>query len=185
VFFDPYTRWLWVAIGDSPPQPRIGYSRDGGRNFTWITAGDYPRSRAVGLMFARNAVYWGTDVPERPGALYRWDRATGAITQVITGLREPYFDARQSHGTFVQFSEVSTKENDGYIGDEHVHALVGTKGIWRAVTTPWVRNAAHRQSKVAPLGLTSPDASGCFWLSLPNLARTENRRNIKVCLGNA
>jgi hypothetical protein len=183
VFLDPYTRWLWVAIGDTPPQPRIGYSKDGGRSFTWITVGDYPRSRAVGLMFARTAVYWGTDVPERPGALFRWDRATGAITQVITGLREPYFDARQSRGSFVQFSEVSTKENDGYIGDEHVHALVGTKGSWRAVTTPWVRNAAHKQSKAAPLGVTSPDRSGCFWLSFPNLGQTETPWNIKVCLG--
>jgi hypothetical protein len=185
VFLDPYTRWLWVAIGDNPPQPRIGYSKDGGRNFTWITDGNYPCSRAVGLMFTGSALYWGSDLPDRPGALCRWDRATGAITQAITGLREPYFDARQSHGSFVQFSEISTKENDGYIGDEFVHALVGTKGNWREVTTPWTRNAAHKQAKVAPLGLTSPDASGCFWLSLPNLGRTETPWNIKVCLGTA
>jgi hypothetical protein len=134
-------------------------------------------------MFARNALYWGSDLPDRPGALCRWDRATGAITQTITGLREPFFDARQSRGWFVQFSEISTKENDGYIGDEHVHALVGHGNRWQDVTMPWTRNVVHKQSKIAPLGLTSPDRSGCFWLSLLYLTRSDNAWNIKVCLG--
>jgi hypothetical protein len=183
VFLDQFTKWLWVAIGDNTPEPRIGYSADGGHSFTWITQGDYPRSRAVGLMFARDAVYWGTDVPERPGALYRWDRSTGSITQIIAGVRAPFFDARQAHGWFVQFSEVSTKQNDGYIGDDYVHVLVGNGSKWRNVTTPWKRNSAHRHQKVAPLGVTPPDASGCFWLSLPYLARSDAVDNIKLCLG--
>jgi hypothetical protein len=183
VFLDPYTKTLWVAIGDNTPEPRIGFSSDGGRSFTWITRGTYPQSRAVGLMFTKDAVYWGTDVPELPGGLYRWDRSGGAITKVSGNLDEPYFDARQSRGWSVQFSEISTKLDDGYIGDEHVHVLVGTGSHWYYVTTPWVRNAALTDAKVAPLGMTQPDATGCFWFSLPNLAGSAPVRNIKVCLG--
>jgi hypothetical protein len=174
VFLDPVTKWLWVAIGDNTPEPRVGYSKDGGRTFTWITKSVYPQSR----------VYWGSDVPELPGALYRWDRSTGEITRIITDVSEPFFDARQSHGWFVQFSEISTKEDDGYIGDEHVHVLIGNGSRWYHVTTPWTRNPAFKFGKVAPLGMTWPDPAGCFWLSLPNLVgATSGLENIKVCLG--
>jgi hypothetical protein len=134
-------------------------------------------------MFTKNAVYWGTDVPERLGALYRWDRSTGEITSVLSGLREPFFDARQSRGWYVQFSEVSTQASDGYIGDEYVHVLVGNGSSWHESRTPWKRNSAHMQQKVAPWGLTSPDRSGCFWLSLPYLMRPDTFKNIQVCLG--
>jgi hypothetical protein len=183
VFLDPFTRWLWIAIGDNTPEPRIGYSNNGGRSFTWITQGVYPHSRAVALMFTRDAVYWGNDVPELPGGLFRWDRSSGAITTVLTNLREPWFDAIQSHGWSVQFSEISTKEDDGYIGDEHLHVLIGNRSNWRSVTTPWVRSPAYRHFKVAPLGLTQPDSTGCSWLSLQGLAGANGAKNIKVCLG--
>lgn len=182
VFLDPYSHKLWVAIGDNTPEPRIGYSNDGGRSFTWVTQGTYPQSRAVSLMFAKDAVYWGTDVPERAGTLYRWDRSTGDITSVITGLREPFFDARQSKGWFVQLSQVSTK-NDDYIGDDYVHVLVGHGSSWRHVRTPWRRNSVHKQEHVSPWGVTSPDVSGCFWTSLPYLAKSNVIKNIQLCLG--
>jgi hypothetical protein len=183
VFVDPFTKWLWVAIGDNGPEPRIGYSRNGGRSLTWITRGIYPQSRAVALMFAKDAVYWGTDVPERPGGLYRWDRSTGEIAPVLQGLREPFFDARQSRGSFVQFSQISTKENDGYIGDEHVHVLVRSRSGWRHVSTPWTRNPVHKQRNVSAWGVTRPDAAGCFWMSLPYLVRSDSVENFKLCLG--
>jgi hypothetical protein len=181
VFLDPFTKWLWVAIGDTTPEPRIGYSKDGGRTFTWITKGVYPQSRAVDLMFASDAVYWGTDVPEIPGALYRWSRTTRSITTVLTSVREPYFDARQSRGWYAQFSEISTKENDGYIGDEHVHVLVGNRAGWRRVTTPWTRT--NKLGKIAPAGATTPNAAGCFWMSLPGQPGSDGFTNIKLCLG--
>lgn len=184
VFSDPVTHWLWVAIGDNPPfEPRVGYSKDGGRTFTWITHGAYPESRVVGLMFAKDAVYWATDVPERLGGLYRWDRSTGAISQVLSGLREPFFDARQSRGWFVQFSQISTKQGDGYLGDEHVHVILGNGSDWREVTTPWTRKPEHQDGKIAPLGVTWPNRSGCFWLSLPNPSQSDGIANIKLCLG--
>jgi len=134
-------------------------------------------------MFTNGGVYWGTDVPEQPGALYRWDRSSGEITAVLRNVREPYFDARQSRGWLVQFSEISTAENDGYIGDEHVHALLGNRARWRRITTPWVRRPDNKHSKVAPMGLTQPDSNGCFWLSLPNVVGADGVKNLEVCLG--
>jgi len=129
-------------------------------------------------MFAKDAVYWGTDVP------YRWNRSTGAITTVLTDLRVPWFDAVQSRGWYVQFSEISTKQDDGYIGDEHVHILLGNRSSWRSFPAPWIRSAAYTQSKVAPKGVTAPDLKGCFWLSLPGLTGANGAaKNFKVCLG--
>lgn len=181
VFIDPITHWLWVTIGDNGPEPRVGYSRDGGRTFTWISRGAYPESRAVGLMFTRDAVYWATDVPELPGAVYRWDRRTGVVTPVLGGLTEPYFDALQARGWFAQVSEISTEANDGYIGDEQIHLIVGNGTQWQRVTTPWTR--ANSQLKVAPLGFTTPDRTGCSWLSFPNLRGSDGMTNVKLCLG--
>ena len=40
VFRDPYGRHaIWVAIGDNGPQPRIGYSTDGGKTFIFVSRG--------------------------------------------------------------------------------------------------------------------------------------------------
>jgi len=181
VFVDPITHWLWAAIGDNGPEPRIGYSQDGGQTFTWISRGLYPQSRAVALMFAPDAVYWATDVPEQPGAVYRWDRRTGGVTSVLEGLTEPYFDVLQARGWFAQISEISTKTDDGYIGDDHIHLVVGNGSRWQRVTTPWTRGAP--QYKVAPLGLTLPDRAGCSWLSFPNLKGSDGATNVKLCLG--
>ena len=48
-----------------------------------MTDGSYPESRVVDLMFDSNAVYWGTDSPDVPAGLFRYDRSTGQVTQVM------------------------------------------------------------------------------------------------------
>jgi hypothetical protein len=172
--FDPGR--LWVTWGDTGNEPRIGYSDDAGAHFTFITQGGYykggsPRSRAVALDFAPDAVYWATDSPEMPAALYRWDRATGAITQVLSGLNGPFYDSVAWHGYLAQFSEVSTKSSDGYIGDEYIHAVTAQDygSDWSTSKLPFMRDPAHTSVKAYIYGESAPDDTGTFWISFSNL----------------
>jgi hypothetical protein len=178
VYRDPYDpRRLWVAIGDTELQPRIGYSTDRGATFTFVTEGKYPESRAVGLMFTRKAMFWATDSPEVPAQLFRWDRATGEVTSVLGGLNGPFYYTVRYKGAQVQLSTVSLKSDDGYIGDEFVHVLTtGDDGAsWKSARTPWRRSRVQPPRKASIIGITDPDKSGRFWVSFYNLEGSNDR----------
>jgi hypothetical protein len=178
VYSDPYSRRkLWVAIGDTGPQPRIGYSIDGGTTFTYVSRGSYPESRAVGLLFTQDAVLWATDSPEVPASLFRWDRASGRVTKVLTGLNGPFYYTAQFHNSYAQFSHVSTKSNDGYIGDEYVHVVTSKNGRnWSSSRTSWRRTSAKPPQKAEIRGITRPDSRGRFWVSFDGLAGRRGER---------
>jgi len=174
---DPYAAGrLWVTIGDNGTAPRVGYSDDGGASFTYITQGKYPESRVVSLMFTEDAVYWGTDVPELPCVLYRWDRQSGQITQVLTNVNGPFYFTFQHEGLFAQFSGVATS-GEGYVGDEFFHVLTSNGGSgWSATRTPFMREpSGGTTSNSVILGSTMPDAQGRFWVNFWNVAGTQSR----------
>lgn len=175
VFADPYVPGrVWVTIGDDVPAPRIGYSDDGGGRFTFITQGKYPESRAIGLMFTEDAVYWATDSPEVPAGLYRWDRATGAVTKVLGALNGPFYFSVSWHGMFAVFSEVASPSRDEYHGDNWIHVLVSPDSgrTWATAPTPWSKSpddpAADR--KAVAIGITTADSDGRFWMSIYDLS---------------
>jgi len=177
LYVDPYRRgWLWAAIGDSGPAPRIGYSSDAGRTFTWITKGVYPQSRAVGLFFTSAAVLWATDTPELPGPLSRWDRSTNSITEVLPRLIGPWFFTAQARGAFACFNYISSRPREGYIGDEFVHVLSSNDGKrWTNVRTSLMRSgvALKMDQKAGPVEVTTPDAQGRFWVYFANLKNSK------------
>jgi hypothetical protein len=173
LYADPFVRGrLWATIGDSGPAPRIGYSSNGGRTFTWITKGVYPQSRAVGLFFTRSAVLWATDTPEVKGPLSRWDRAKGSITELLPRLIGPWFYNFQARGAFAGFSYIASRPREGYLGDEFVHVLTSVDGNhWKNTRTTFMRSreALRIDSKAGPTAITTPDARGRFWVYLINL----------------
>lgn len=171
VYADPYARnKIWVAIGDTGRQPRIGYSTDGGATFTYVSRAVYPESRAVGLFFTRNAVLWATDSPEVPAGFFRWNRASGQVTRVLSGLNGPFYYTAQFRSAYAQFSTVSLRSNDGYIGDEYIHVVSSRNGsTWSSTRTPWMR-ARQSADKATILGITRPDSHGRFWVSFYDLA---------------
>jgi hypothetical protein len=172
VYADPYSRnKLWVAIGDTGTQPRIGYSTDGGATFAYVSRGVYPESRAVGLLFTRDAVMWATDSPEVPAGFFRWDRATGQVSRVLTGLNGPFYYTAQFRNAYVQFSTISLLSNDGYVGDEYVHVVSSNNGSsWSTTKTSWMRAQGQPLDKATILGITRPDSHGRFWVSFYDLA---------------
>jgi hypothetical protein len=174
VFADPFSRnTIWVTIGDNGAQPRIGYSKDGGKTFTFVSRATYPESRAVGLLFTPRAVLWATDTPDVPAGLFRWDRNTGVVKQVLEGLNGAFYYTFQYRNAYVAFSHVGTKASDSYIGDQLIHAVTSTDGsTWKSTVTPWRHNQSPDSvNRKAAIGsFTKPDRKGRFWIYFFDLA---------------
>ena len=175
---DPYAPGrIWIMLDgdeDGLPDTAVGYSDDGGITFTWVTDGGYPESRVVDLMFDADAVYWGTDSPEVPAGLFRYDRATGQVSQIMAGLNGPFYDAVGYDGQFAQFSGVEPSQ-DGYAGDQNIHVLTNGDGTsWSETTTPWSRDPGNQSQFAAMVGSTRPDSQGRFWMAYYDLAGSPN-----------
>ena len=166
---DPYVpHRIWVTAGDGATQARIGYSDDSGQSFRWIGPGKYPANRAVGLMFTRDAVYWGADVPEMLVGLYRYDRATGAVTTVLTDLQGSFRLSVPAGDVIATFTAVESP----FIGDQFVHVLTSNGGLtWTSAITPLEHSASDPYTAV-PMAVTAPDASGRVWLSVTHLKQS-------------
>jgi len=167
---DPYTAGrIWLTVGDTGTQPRIGYSDDGGTTFTWVTQVTYPQSRALTLMFTPAAVYWGADSPEVPAPLTRWDRPTGKLGTVLSGLNGPFYNEITWHGMYFQVSAIE-RTIDGYAGDNYIHILTSGDGAaWTLTRTPFMRTAGATDQNCAMSHFTQPDAQGRFWGAFFNL----------------
>ena len=148
----------------------VGYSDDGGATWTWVTDGSYTESRVVDLMFDSNAVYWGSDSPDVPAGLFRYDRSTTQVTELMTNLNGPFYDAVGYDGQLAQFSAVSPA-SAGYIGDQSIHVITNGDGTsWSETTTPWSRDQTNLASTANTPGNTPPDSQGRFWMSYFDLS---------------
>jgi hypothetical protein len=176
LFIDPYAPdRVWVVIGDTREQSRIGYSDDKAETFTWISKDRYPESRAVGLMFTKQAVLWATDVPEVRSSLFRWDRTSGRVTSVLEGLNGPFYYTAQFGNAYAQFSAAFPKGQDGYLGDPYIHVISSSDGrTWSSTRTPW-RIAESPPLKGLIYGITGPDNRGRFWVNFYGLAGASSK----------
>jgi hypothetical protein len=124
-------------------------------------------------MFTADAVYWGTDTPDVPSPLMRWDRATGAISTVLSNLNGPFYNSVAWNGVYLQFSTVE-RTSDGYIGDNYIHVLSSLDArSWSLTRTPFVRTAGATDQNAGMWHFTTPDAQGRFWGSFFNLDGTQ------------
>ncbi len=172
---DPYVAgrvWIMLdGVEDQLSGTQVGYSDDGGVTWTWVTDGSYPESRVVDLMFDSNAVYWATDSPDVPAGLFRYDRTTGKVTQVMNNLNGPFYDAFGYNGQFAQFSTVAP----GDVGDQNIHIVTNGDGTsWSETTTPWSRDQTNQAQTASTEGDTPPDSQGRFWVSYFDLAGSPN-----------
>lgn len=181
VFVDPYvTSRVWMTVGDTGTQPRIGYSDDGGVTFTWITQSQYPESRAVALMFTATEVMWIPDTPDERAPVYKWNRANQQISTIpassLLGVdgnfNTPVYYAVNYAGMFAAVTAVELASG-GYTGDQFVHFIVGDGSNFMDYAQ-WYRQQddATRGSKVT--GLSDCDVDGYFWMCVENLADTKD-----------
>jgi hypothetical protein len=186
---DPYAPGrLWVlfdpdTVDGSPDHMGVVYTDDGGQSFVNVSSGSYPQSRVVDLMFTADAVFWGTDTPEVPAELWRWDRSTHALTRMLSGVNGAYYFAVQHQGMFAQFSGVETPKQN-YVGDEFIHVLGSAGGTgWSETRTPLMRTPGDANNNSTITNITMPDAQGRFWVSWWNLSGSQFRRaNIEMQL---
>jgi hypothetical protein len=89
VFHDPYTRGIWTTTGDFDSESGLWWTGDGFFNVVKV-AGGSQQYRAVQLLFSRDAVYFGSDVPAERNYLYRLDRESGVVS-VLTEVGGPVF----------------------------------------------------------------------------------------------
>lgn len=129
--WDPYEACLWLGTGDRDAESRILTSRDGGA--TWqVVGGGSQEWRAIGVAFAPDSVYWGTDAGldagTTPNALMRWDRHAGTVT-ALQALQGPTHGiARLSDGTILLATGVEGGRNET---DRRVHLWALKEGTCR------------------------------------------------------
>jgi PKD repeat protein len=171
---DPYQAGrLWLDAGDTGTQPRIGFSDNGAASFTWITQTTYPQSRAVDMMLTPDAAYWGSDTPDVPSGLFRWDRQTNAISTVLGNLNGSFYNTFSANNVYAQFSAVELA-SDGYTGDGYFHVLTSVGGTtWSDTRTPFARTAGDTNETALMTHFTPPDSQGRFWGSLFDVAGTQ------------
>lgn len=172
---DPYVPGrIWLCVDGSGDLLSIGYSDNGGASWTWVSQTTYPQARALDLIFTPTAVYWADDAPELPGALYRWDRTSGTVTIVLSGLNAPFMNTFSFNGMYAQFSSVDATA-DGYIGDEYIHVLTSNNpsATWTETKTPLMRTSGTSDTYALMTGMTSPDSQGHFWAGFYDIGNAQ------------
>jgi hypothetical protein len=75
VFADPHSSDLWVTTGDENNESAIWVTTDGFRSLEKVVHGSQ-QTRAVGLLFTKDHVYFGSDSERESNHLWRLERET-------------------------------------------------------------------------------------------------------------
>jgi hypothetical protein len=86
---DPYDGSLWATTGDEDRECGLWRCASGSKNWERVVGGTQ-QHRAVQLVFARSAIYFGTDAPGDSNRIYRLDRSTLQASPMAT-VRGPIF----------------------------------------------------------------------------------------------
>lgn len=83
VYYDPYADALWATSGDTDAESAIWCSDDRFASVRRMLGGSQ-QARAIGLLFTRKHVYFGSDTPDETNHLYRLDRITGEVRRLMS-----------------------------------------------------------------------------------------------------
>jgi len=118
VFQNPHDGSIWITTGDSDEESIIWRTEDEFETVQKVVS-DGQQSRAVSLVFSESAVVYGTDIPDRPNTLRKYDCVT-AQTDTLAEVDGPvFFSANVNGRTF--FSTSVEKENIQRIRDVRVY----------------------------------------------------------------
>lgn len=81
VYSDPYTDDIWITTGDNDSESYLARTDPAFKSISFSGDGSQA-SRAVGLMFREDAIFWGMDSPLQDCYLLRMDRHSGQIVPV-------------------------------------------------------------------------------------------------------
>jgi hypothetical protein len=115
VFYDEFTKTVWVTTGDEDDESAIwNNSIDNPNKFEAVIQGTQ-QSRAIQLQFLEDSVIYGTDTPLEKNYIYRMDRVTlvpSALKQVNGSVfHSTLFKNHLFFSTAVEPSKVNTDTN--------------------------------------------------------------------------
>lgn len=86
VFYDPYTKSIWVTTGDADTESGIWVTYDEFVHLD-LVAGGAQRFRVIQLLFTSQFIYFGSDDLIEENHIYRMERKTGKIDtlQAVSG----------------------------------------------------------------------------------------------------
>jgi len=110
---DPYTGKIWICTGDLNRESMIAWSSDGARTLNTIGQGSQIW-RVTQLVFTKDALFWGTDTgsAEVSRGIYRWDRITHKLTQLVEVPKEMFYATRLAEGTIIMSTTSTGGRNE-------------------------------------------------------------------------
>ena len=99
VFVDPIDASIWVTTGDLDSEAAIWrFERDfsGGKRIVYGSQ----MARAIDLIFTGDHVFFGSDAPDRPNAIFRLVKSSGE-TELLQNIEGPAFHARDFFGHLI------------------------------------------------------------------------------------
>lgn len=103
LFYDPYEDKIWVTTGDLEHEAAIWFTDKSFQSLQQVLGGSQ-QQRAVQLLFTKQFVYYGTDIPEEQNYLYRLERKTGKVERLQAVDSSVFYSCRV--GSYLFFSTV-------------------------------------------------------------------------------
>jgi len=127
VQFDPFTRAIWVGTGDRDEESGIFYSKD---EKNWVAIGSGNQMfRTVSLIFTKDYVYWGTDIPTRQNYICRFERKSGKIERLVAVDGPVHYSTILEDGTLIFATTVEgNSEGRSAEWDKRAHIWASRNG---------------------------------------------------------
>ncbi|MEN4006015.1 MAG: hypothetical protein PQ964_01425 [Methanobacteriaceae archaeon] len=141
VQFDPFSENIWLCTGDRDSESKIMISKDEGENWFSIASGDQI-FRTVSLIFTKESVYWGTDIPTRQNYICRYIRKDGTIEKLQPVSGPVHYSTILGDGVKL-FATIVEGNSEGGISewDKYAHIWASEDGInWQDIIS-WKKDS--------------------------------------------
>lgn len=175
IFEDPLTSDIWLTTGDEDDESAIWKTSDDFITLERVLGGSQ-QLRAVQLVFTDSSIYFGSDTPREANFLYRLDKYSGDLEQLV-GVNGSVFFGGNTGGrlyftTAVEPSDVNREKTAAlWFRDED--------GRWRAVRSFKKDMWHHRLFQYGQVKVASGPGDGSnIWIT--PFATSGSERSLKI-----
>jgi len=129
VQYDLFTKSIWMGTGDWDKESSLSFSKNKGE--TWMEVGSGNQMfRTVSLIFTKDYVYWGSDIPTRQNYLYRYVRENSEIEKLTPVNGPVYYSTILQNGIMLFATTVEgNSEGKSAEWDKKAHLWASIDGI--------------------------------------------------------
>ncbi len=114
VFWDKYTKSIWVTTGDSDTESGIWQTQDDFKTINKVLSGSQ-QTRVVQLLFDKSFIYFGTDTPQEQNFIYRMSRSHKVVDRLQAVGSSVFYGCQIDNSMFfstaVEPSDVNKSQN--------------------------------------------------------------------------